>query len=667
MSNTVKIIPGKPTPLQDFERIPGSIKTVGLKIWVPWCYAAKVNKDGIIEKWDKPPAYRKNGQLIKISTSSPENLMNFDQAMTMVREKRADGLGIVLHPECRTGFVGIDGDNMSDPYFIGLLKWARALGMYVQRSPSGRGWHIIGLGSNEGIVTSGKKQPIDIPATYITMTGYEAEGDPFVDIQDLANEVYAEMAKKKKNGEGGTIETGKIPPRPDIETVLAKLPNDVAIQMESGFPMEIWEDSSAIARQAAIILRGHGLDASEIACVLSEPGFDAAQKALKNRNGNIDSAYHWAYRYQGLKVILDKVCAVDIFDQFDDPDQIDHNSPYSFAASTADLKLLDVKIEYVVEGLIPQGMNTLFYAPSGLGKSTVATQLVQAVRDGTPFLGLPTTKSEVFYLDYENPLATIVERLRKVGGTEPFRLWHYNQDPPPPPIDSKRRDILFALSPGTVLVIDTLKAANDKDENSSTEMKPIFDFLKKLRGKGITTIILHHTTKGVEANYRGSGVIQDQSDHVLTMEKVKAPGSNKETDDEGVFTYKLYTPGKSRARSFKMYLSFDPGRELFVAVEDPAMEEMRKIRSTIAEMIQQNEKTKQSGICKVLKDSISEKNVITLLKRGEGKYWKGTRGEHNAIIYNLLPEFGSFSSYKEEENCQTGTGPFSGQGETDRR
>lgn len=91
-------------------------------------------------------------------------------------------------------------------------------------------------------------------------------------------------------------------------------------------------------------------------------------------------------------------------------------NPYEAATMSGDMAKRDIKIEYVVEGLIPKDFITLFYAPSGMGKSTLSTQLAQGIQDGTPVLGLRTQQAEVFYLDFENPDATIVERLRKVSG-----------------------------------------------------------------------------------------------------------------------------------------------------------------------------------------------------------------------------------------------------------
>lgn len=338
-------------------------------------------------------------------------------------------------------------------------------------------------------------------------------------------------------------------------------------------------------------------------------------------------------------------------------------TPYQLASSTADLRQLDVKIEYIVEGLIPKGFITLFYASSGLGKSTLANQLCQAVQDGSFFLGLSTVQTPVFYLDYENPLATIVDRLKKVGGRGSFPLWHHGSEVPPPQLDeAEEREVLLDIEPETLVVIDTLKACNDLDENKAGEMKQLFDFIKALRRHGLTILLLHHTTKGPDGTYRGSSVIQDQADHCISLSKVKAAGSDQEAnDDDDTATYRLGVKGKTRARPFRMFLEFDPAAELFVSTVDPGLVPLQKIGEVIGRITARGESPIQSRIVAEMvreeSDEFSERRVRELLKRGTGLYWQMQKGEKNANIFSQLPKFGSLSAFIGASNCQTESGP----------
>lgn len=323
-------------------------------------------------------------------------------------------------------------------------------------------------------------------------------------------------------------------------------------------------------------------------------------------------------------------------------------SIYAVSQLSTDIAQLEINIEYAVDGLIPENMITLFYAPGGLGKSTLAAQMAQAITDGVPFLGLSTKKAPVVYLDYENPDSTLVSRLRKIGGKSPYRVWRSNSDPSPPPLDDPaRRDELLSLEPGTVLFIDTLKATNDADENSAREMKPIFDQLKRVRNLGVTIVLLHHTNKGPDGVYRGSSVIVDQSDHCLSLQKVKAPGSDVEaSDDDEVCTYRLGVKGKTRAKPFKTFVEFDLNTELFRVADDPDVEHIAEIARAIYTLENDGKVATQSAIISFLSRGegkmISNQRIMSLLKKRVGIEWFLSKGANNASVFSLtgLPVFG---------------------------
>lgn len=95
-----------------------------------------------------------------------------------------------------------------------------------------------------------------------------------------------------------------------------------------------------------------------------------------------------------------------------------------------------------------------------------------------------------------------------------------------------------------VLMLDTLKAFHDYDENSNQEMARVMDQLKALRDTfGLTVLFSHHTAKPIAAkgeisgNYRARGasviagsidqhIILGQSKGLTTMSMAKARGSD---------------------------------------------------------------------------------------------------------------------------------------------
>ncbi len=106
------------------------------------------------------------------------------------------------------------------------------------------------------------------------------------------------------------------------------------------------------------------------------------------------------------------------------PEEFD---PYTVMDFADDLRGLDIKTEYIVEGLIPKDLITILYARSGMGKSTLMTQLCYAVSTGQPFMGQNTIKAPCAYLDFENGLPTIVDRFKKFAQARNPRYLRYSQ------------------------------------------------------------------------------------------------------------------------------------------------------------------------------------------------------------------------------------------------
>lgn len=92
--------------------------------------------------------------------------------------------------------------------------------------------------------------------------------------------------------------------------------------------------------------------------------------------------------------------------------------PSTVLRTGADIMALNIPIEWAVEGVVAKNAVNLFYARGGMGKSTLSAQIAAAVAEGTQFLGIETTKMPVIYIDFENSLAVLSERLKKIGGHE---------------------------------------------------------------------------------------------------------------------------------------------------------------------------------------------------------------------------------------------------------
>jgi hypothetical protein len=307
--------------------------------------------------------------------------------------------------------------------------------------------------------------------------------------------------------------------------------------------------------------------------------------------------------------------------------------PLSILKKGSDLMNLDIYVEWIVDKLIPKQSITLLHGRGGIGKTWITLVLSHAVSKGLPFMGLETVQCPVVYVDYENSLPVLVERVKKIEAADVL-FWHNTNEMRPPKIDAKEWELYKALPVG-LLVYDTLRASQSKDENDSRQMAEVMTRLKELRDAGFTILLLHHTPKGNDQTYKGSTAILDLADHVLSLHKVRK-GSLEETEDEeteNVF-YRFGTKGKTRYEPFHIFLEFQKEHG-FVIAPDPDTEELEEIYDLLQH---QKDLLKQSQVYDLVKTKLSitsKGKVIKLLNKGIGKYWETRRaeGRGRAVFY----------------------------------
>ncbi|HVN97148.1 MAG TPA: AAA family ATPase [Syntrophorhabdaceae bacterium] len=307
--------------------------------------------------------------------------------------------------------------------------------------------------------------------------------------------------------------------------------------------------------------------------------------------------------------------------------------PLAVLKKGSDLMALDIKVEWLVANLIPKQSITLLHGRGGIGKTWVTLTLAHAVSKGILFMGLETFQCPVVYVDYENSLPVLVERVKKIEAADVL-YWHNTNEMRPPKIDAREWELYKTLPVG-LLIYDTLRASQTKDENDSRQMADVMTRLKELRDVGFTILLLHHTPKGNDQTYKGSTAILDLADHVLSLHKVRK-GSLEETDDEdseNVY-YRFGTKHKTRYEPFHIFLEFQKEHG-FVVAPDPDTEELEEIYDLLRE---EREPLKQSRFYDLVKTKLgisSKGKAIRLFNKGIGKYWetKRTEGRGRAVLY----------------------------------
>lgn len=320
-----------------------------------------------------------------------------------------------------------------------------------------------------------------------------------------------------------------------------------------------------------------------------------------------------------------------------------------------DLQKTDIKINWVIDKLLPEQSITLFHGRGGVGKTWLSLILGDAVSQGKPFMGLTTKKVPVYYIDFENPLPVLVERIKKLG-IEEINFWHNQTDPKPPKIDTLDWEVYKKLPPG-LIIIDTLRAFQNMDENDSRHMALVMARLKELRELGFTILLLHHTPKGNERIYKGSTAILDLSDQVLSLHRVDNSDSVEE-EEFGQFFY-FGTKDKTRYEPFFMYLEFDADN-IFIKVESPDTADSEGIRKILTEFIVANFRLpNQSEVIDIATQQlkVSKTRVRTLLHKGEKAYWSIQKGNiRNQKFYEPVFEFFS-DIYKQKLENWKGNSP----------
>jgi archaellum biogenesis ATPase FlaH/virulence-associated protein VagC len=309
---------------------------------------------------------------------------------------------------------------------------------------------------------------------------------------------------------------------------------------------------------------------------------------------------------------------------------------------------MDIRVEWVVEKCFPKQSVIVLHGRGGIGKTWLMLQCGSCVAEGKPFAGLATQKMPCYYIDFENSLATLHDRAIVLGRSD-LLVWHVSNPIPPPRLDSGEWVRYKALSPG-LLIFDTLRASQLLDENSSRDMTLVMMRLKELRDMGFTVVLIHHTPKSDDRIYKGSTAIQDQCDHVLSLDRVKGVGSEQEIDveeDDWDYPLRLGVRGKTRYEPFSIYLQFDPNKGFEVA-PDPDEDNLKNIHSLLLDFkVKETVSPNQTQIVTLAKDlGLNRKKLLRLLRKGEGRLWHPLpQSKNRAILYDPISVVPLFTPY----------------------
>lgn len=190
----------------------------------------------------------------------------------------------------------------------------------------------------------------------------------------------------------------------------------------------------------------------------------------------------------------------------------------------------EVQTQYLVAELLAEASVTLLSGDSGAGKSTLALSIAGAVAHGRPWAGRAARQCRVLYLDRENPLHVVKERLSRMGiaQTQALTVWGGWVDPGPPA--PAVPDVLrWARENRALIIVDSLVAFHDGSEQDASETRRFLNQVRRLANLGATVLLIHHTGKCETAKeYRGSSDIKASVDAAYLLQPLGGDGSKLE-------------------------------------------------------------------------------------------------------------------------------------------
>ncbi|HEY6903144.1 MAG TPA: AAA family ATPase [Candidatus Acidoferrales bacterium] len=281
--------------------------------------------------------------------------------------------------------------------------------------------------------------------------------------------------------------------------------------------------------------------------------------------------------------------------------------------------------EWMIEGILPRASVTLLAGEPGSYKTWLALALLRGVASGGMFLARKCVQASVLYLDRENPLAVMRERLAVLGidssAAADSRIWGgWLADAPPGIGDVRLLEIARERRP--LIVFDSLIRFHAAvDENSATAMAMVMADLRALANAGATVVVLHHKPKSESSHYRGSSDIAGGVDTAWAVSRDRVAG---------VLRLECF---KSRfAEEFALTLRPELGGSGdFVVTDSPgAFAEQTDIEK-LAEAIRRTPGQPKERVIQAT--GMRHSRARALLEYFEGQLWRSEPGPHNARLF----------------------------------
>ena len=293
-------------------------------------------------------------------------------------------------------------------------------------------------------------------------------------------------------------------------------------------------------------------------------------------------------------------------------------------ADIPDIVTMDIPpMEYLVPSLgIARNTIVLWTGADGDGKTYLAQAMAVAVARGAEFLGMTCQRSPTLYVDLENPAYMVQSRLRSMVGEQvlsELRVWGQWGEQQPPQAGS---ELLLTIAKDTrpLIIVDPFRYFHTAEENDSTAMSGVMQYLRACAAHGSAVVLLHHPAKAEGSTGRGSSVIRGACDVAFlhTLDK-----------DTGLITLKVDKNRHGESRSITLRADFENAE--FTITEAPYITRRKDELDKIARIIESEPGITQNGIAKVC--GIHRNRLPRLLEEGRGTLWNCQQGRNRSKLY----------------------------------
>ena len=291
---------------------------------------------------------------------------------------------------------------------------------------------------------------------------------------------------------------------------------------------------------------------------------------------------------------------------------------------------LELDLEWLVQEFLATGSVNLLSAESDTGKTWLAYFIAGAVAQWHPILGREVRQRKVLYLDGENPLYVVKQRLFDLGikETPELKIWGgWNDSPPPGPNSPIVQQ--FAREHQPLIVYDSLIEFHPGSEQSSNETRDYMRRFRTLANLGGTVLVLHNCGKAETAKpYRGSSDIKASVDMAYELKKV--PEHSETLEDLSI---KCFKGRLGPVRNFGMRFERGVG---FVPSERSEDHSIKTTHEVVEDILLARPGSNQGQVVELARDrGLSKHQTEAALKSGP---WRTDPGRGREILYYAQDE-----------------------------